>query len=1777
MEDDIGQEIFHNPEYIHLVLLNVMQGCTDAKDFHTKDELGDYFPILENAVSKYPWMREVLNILYSDPNLAGAFYSDLRQDYIQYCEHYQEGLTERIKNLNRSTAYESAMNVAEKNYMERNMLSKNSLYDSSGNINPNSVEVGKKLAKETYNLIKDFDDGDVPTIAGNMVELLHMLGFPANTEIIEAMLENEDTAYDVRQALYQISDLFSSTTKSGLEVNPIATFDQQYKMIAQRMGIISDSDTTASFLCAGKQMFSYSAPNYIDTLVKIVKDKDKWEAFLEEEYGQYEWFKNQKTGTWKSGLLQDLAEDENARLACDVKELKSIDNTDYEKWKPKQIVTAFVTEYLSNKDFTWYHCPIMSDSPVAKFMKLRRYRGSDYKNVLKSKFRDVVKQEMWRINLVKDRRAAGITPIQNFDKKGVEFLFFPEFNKMDVAEVLTAMEAPVEAHGSLYDTLMYYKDKRDIKSVNAVIDACVEHSMNTMFKRYVSNMDAVNACSQQIKETAKVDAEEQVKDILEEYFWNQAYATTQIIEFLTTDLAFYKDDIDFQKRFKEVYAAGKKLDTMTNYGKEFRNTVYIKDLVTPSSSFESLKSALDAAVAEGRIQTYDRDNILNKFKQNNATDAQGYVSPESMRSMLDMMGAWDDDMEKSYQKFTNPNSKDGKWDMSDFNRLWLTIKPFLYTQISKPDGLGGKIKVPHHVKNSEFVLLAAYSVIAGPLGLGKSGQLKGMQRFMTEHGIDAIQFATAVKVGSQGAINLNYTEDRLTKLLNDRKDLGFPENTSYDDVIEHMGSLLEKGEISQKDYNDIIKELTPNEDETYNLLKSKVYTDGNSANGYNPEVVHQLPYRDFSIQQPAKEHVIDAESFFGSQQRNLILADLPEDFNINVNGKEYDKKGVYKLYTSCIVENLLESYSNVFERIKNKSGLQKLLLDHVRGNVQYGRDMINVLQLVDDGNWNLTFNMPFNNPSIAPKIEQLFLSLIKNNITKQYIKGGHAVLVSNYGLIDQLHLQFRTVNGKKVLSGVECYLPAASKQFFKSFMKIAADGSQYLDANEMPEELRKCVGYRIPTRGKCSMVPLIIKGFLPQQNGSSIMLPADITTLSGADFDFDKLFLMFPEFTVQRYDMARAKRDFKGDAAANKLLSDIFLKYGNENSDALLEESPEDFRDWWSENKEKYRLEKPIVRKIRYNNEKSVADNKREQRNNMLIDIIFGILTHPDTQQQVLHPGNFDIIELEAGISRIINSPALTYQFMQDYGIDSIDHLEDFLLGISKRKSNEDRKLINDFIKNYRVTDNQLTPETFIYNHRKNMEGGGLIGMYANNTTTQAKYQWSKLELNDEFVFQINGRIIKSLHDITNELGELISENCAQFSAASVDNAKNPQLMYLMQDMTTAPVTAAMLRMGLSISEINLMFNQPVVRAFLKTEPASMAGFKLFADKFFDHKGASMGDIPSEITSKQLLHNIIEATAYNGEVLPMNINKNLFVAIRMAKIIEVADALSLLTQISRADSPNGAIAHTVAGAKVQTERVRRFKRSLLGKHFPLKGIKNVLNTLSDEKSVVPSDVNSMREFINKSDLPMLQAFYTLGIDMPVRTLRDFFPQVNSVTDGMLKEIFDNTIPESLKNCKIAERTILQFYKGIVQSVLSDTKLFGGEKNEFERKKNWYLNGFPKEFLKAKRENANLNKIGIFSKITVNNKGQIVFENSARLRQQTRELFIRDMDSLLYMGEAELELAKNLFIYSFYKDGFWFGKNSLGQFFSTDFFNHFPEVNSALRLMSSGYFNPNRTI
>lgn len=106
-------------------------------------------------------------------------------------------------------------------------------------------------------------------------------------------------------------------------------------------------------------------------------------------------------------------------------------------------------------------------------------------------------------------------------------------------------------------------------------------------------------------------------------------------------------------------------------------------------------------------------------------------------------------------------------------------------------------------------------------------------------------------------------------------------------------------------------------------------------------------------------------------------------------------------------------------------------------------------------------------------------------------------------------------------------MPWYSRTLVDGMMK---EGSHVLDINKIPDSMRKIIGYRIPTEDKYSMLPLYIKGFLPQQSGGAIMLPSDITTITGSDFDVDKMYLMIPAFSVrEKLDRKAVKGTSKKD------------------------------------------------------------------------------------------------------------------------------------------------------------------------------------------------------------------------------------------------------------------------------------------------------------------------------------------------------------------------------------------------------------------------------------------------------------------------------------------------------------------------------------------------------------------------------------------------------------------------------------------------------------------------
>ena len=1366
------------------------------------------------------------------------------------------------------------------------------------------------------------------------------------------------------------------------------------------------------------------------------------------------------------------------------------------------------------------------------------------------------------------------SPISNYDKNGDKFHFFPELNDGNFLQ---------EAGELIAD--------EDFEGLDELINTRLEEIMDTNFEEFLNTNftdTSYEALKQSLLNDGVITSESQFEDALEEYFWNQAYATTQIIELTTTDLAFYKDDVDFQKRYKEVYAAGTKLNTNTQYGKKTEKTLYLTDQIITSSGYQDIRKSLNRAVKLGHIQSFDRDNILDKFKNINVADAQAYRSLKSLRAVLDMMGAWTPEMQESFDRFES-----GNWDMSDFNRVWQTIKPFVFTQIEKPDGLGGSIKVSHQNKNSEFLLLSMYSMIAG--ATGKSAKLQAINRFMDDHDIDVVQFESAVKAGGQGKIDISYSPSKLSDWMDNllarqlaqledaaEKALGKGHAKASDFERFKAGNdyLLDHDQISQEEYNSRFEAIEPSEEEVYDILeKYSLDEDGN----FIPEVIHEIPYTDYMIQQPTPEHLFDHKAVFGSQFRNLIISDMPDDpnFRVKVNGKELAKQQVINLYQSNIVENLLDDWRKVKGKFANIEALQKAMLDTVRGTSKFGRDMLSALQIVTITNpltmkEEKVFNIPLDNPSTTLKIQELITSMFKNAITKQDIKGGACILVSNFGLTKELNI----IHGDDgSIQGIECYLPAYSKQFYEPLMTQADDGSYYLDVEKLPMDLRKIIGYRIPTEDKYSMAPLIIKGFLPQQNGSAIMLPADITQIAGSDFDVDKMFLMIPEFKVHKYDMRRAREDYAKVNSAFKEALSIFT-----NSELLQDTIDVDeksgFKTWFSENKSKYEYETPKIVKVKYDMSKMPQEQSREARNNMLIDIAWGILTNPDTAEKIHNPGSFDKAKIAARIASIVRDPKMVSDFAQAYGIipaqeeglikreetenaltkDKLIKVRDLLLKMSREGRLDE---LNDFIKNHRRNRSQLTVDTFIYNHKQNMTGAALIGMYANNTTMQAKYQATNLSIKDDFTFVINGRVIKSLHDIMSPLGERISKNCANFSAASVDNVKDPVLADLMQNTKTANIAGFMLRAGMSIEEIGLLFSQPVIRRCIEAT-GSLESLKEFIDNMSADLASKGGGVNTEIqlmnfTSEDLLMNTLNEfkSGVTLEEYKDFLVKQIQVGLLMKHIMNIAQDLSDLTHISRADSPSkGSIAPSIAGAKVQVQEVNLYTRKADSQFFTLSGIRDIMK--NDYLSADMSE-DELREKILKGKMPMLQAFYSLGIELGTRVMSQYFSQTTEFSDELVEQIFDNS-PRGV----VKKEVLDTFYSEMIEFALSKTTLLGDDsKHTFDEKRDYYLYDFPARFLDTLANNPDIAKLNVIRKLEVKN-GDIIMRRSGRMTAKQRDSLMRDFDVLLNSDPVSQKLAIDLFMYSYYKEGFKFGPNSFGSLFSSTFIASFPEFVSTLR-------------
>lgn len=1025
--DDLGDNIYLNAGYVHSELIQALRNMVSAEDM---------IPMLEQLSKKKVWVKQIINELNNDNQLFTEFYRAYRKDYVNYfiqkvSTNSDTSTSTKVMSINGAEGTSHYFDEWRDNYEYGNVLTTDSIYDKNGDIQLKNAKVGLDLVNELLDIFEDRE-----TIAENLTDeniarikkAMNMLGVSVDSETLENALkfnlDNKAFKPAVNVLLSNLRTIYydlnkgNEKVKDGEYVDLLNIHGTAFNNIAEVINKVDEDTIESSVRQGDKTMYAHINPSYVTTLIKKLQREDTYKQVLD-DYRVCNWFN--KNGKWRNSILEEIENSAEVRSNLKHVVLLQYNRKEYAAWSDLDATLALYNMYMTgaadrsgSETYGYYQVPMLSDAQSAEFIKFKRYKKG-YEEKLLDKFKDLVYQEIDRINLVKERATTKnhIDPIANFDMNGkkmggAEFKFFPELNQKDESgkTFLQAIDEAKQISMDEVDNLI----KNTIKSI-----------MDSRFKEAIQHYKDIGLYNRIGTEKnarfkyVNVYSEEGMNDRMREWFWNSTYFTSQFIELTTTDLAYYKNLEDFQKRNKQDHAPAERLNTLATWNgkpvlvnndgsrRTVRRVIYLKDNILPANSMDSINEILEARVKDkdDAFTAYDKAAIMSIFNKVNVADAQAYNTLPSFRSTQIMAGMWSDAEETAYNNIMN-----NKWTASDFLVLWNTRKPYLYTQKNQPDGMGGIMKVPTQHKNSEFLLLtgAMFGQIL------HSSKLQALNDFMVKNNIDSAMFESAVKDGLQGTINLN-------------------------DATNYASTMA--------------------------VLENATRLNGKE----NPNVVHEFDYNDYGIQTSTPEHGIDKVQLVGTQIRRLISSDMnpnkDPNFKLKYKDREFTQEEWFNYFNAINTANIQEAFKEVSDKFNDIHEVEKELIREVRSNPRYGTDLIRALTLDENGN----FNIPLIDPSQTLRIQALLNSILKNRVTKQKINGGALIQASPFGLDESKQPQI-VYNEDGSIKYFEAYLPCPTEELYNALLD---PNTHELDINKkdskgnyiVPEKYREVIGYRV--------------------------------------------------------------------------------------------------------------------------------------------------------------------------------------------------------------------------------------------------------------------------------------------------------------------------------------------------------------------------------------------------------------------------------------------------------------------------------------------------------------------------------------------------------------------------------------------------------------------------------------------------------------------------------------------------------------------------------------------
>lgn len=643
-------------------------------------------------------------------------------------------------------------------------------------------------------------------------------------------------------------------------------------------------------------------------------------------------------------------------------------------------------------------------------------------------------------------------------------------------------------------------------------------------------------------------------EMIGNYFANTISSVIEFEKLFIKDPAYYKNPVDKIKRLREVLSTGvtPRIDyeegnpmadlTEVNVGTLSDNVIVsrqadrIAEYAKRSAAIRLLQEMHNMTLDEA-IRTYDSsealpndvedaanlivrdkfDGYLNPKGKVNQTDATVLISPEFYKELVRRVDGWTPQVAKAFDLLNDPNA-DLEADMDTYaEALAVTLKPLKFMYFGDHYDVGAKRDIPVFDKMAMFPVHRIFS----------TGDMGKVLEVMQSRNIHMLAFDSAVKVGQRAKeVKSRIYKDKTNKEIDMDSLMSMP--THKQSLTNFRRQLITDPHHAERQMfvSQAQKAAMGNIRSAwkYTTPDGKVYSGDELINNFNgahnaiTEAGRKEIERDFGIT-PDKPQV-SVQRFAEIMQRKALSSNMNDNV---INGLD--------------VEN--------GETVAPISGLS-------------------------DNSW----------------IESGLISMLNKSIVDTNLPGGMFIQMSSilYNRIavtsdvqNERKLRFANTDGT-----MDCVISInLLKHIIPDYdKKTFSEAKKWLIDHDIvgPNSKALAMGYRIPAQGQASTAALKVVDLYPEQIGDTITLPDEFTSLTGSDFDIDKLF-------VARYNY---------DKNGNRIKFETKEDYTNRLREAGLDDET-------------------IVRKVyeRYNGKTDFEANSKEANENMLLDMYISVISNP--------------------------------------------------------------------------------------------------------------------------------------------------------------------------------------------------------------------------------------------------------------------------------------------------------------------------------------------------------------------------------------------------------------------------------------------------------------------------------------------------------------------------------------------------------------------------------------